>query len=223
MAITKRSARAGLIKSGGIIDIKADGVDAATEVLAILAGLGATTVGVSLAAKKYPGGSGPTVGDVINFLAGKDRDGETDVKPPGGIKRDIRPTSEDSDAAARLLVTEAERRLRMTTRHGKALKRWGAGAKAAFLKDGQKVADNIAAAGLRAGGKLIKKIMSNRVESGMYRPPTSEDYARARLKKYGIAPSVALRASGLLLKNLQGGRLLLSRRRGRGGALSNFV
>ena len=212
MALTARGNRAAFVKGGGAFGIEASGMDGATEMLAMLQKLGASTQGISLLAKKYPG-TDTTVGDVINYLAGFDKDGETAIEPPGGVVRDIRPTSEDADYAANLFVKRVESRLRMMSKRGaKYLKRWDEAARARFIASGSKAADAAAAAGLREGGKHIKEIMTRRVEAGMYAPPTSDAYKVWRFNKYGISPSVALRASGLLVKNLQGGQLKLSSR-----------
>jgi hypothetical protein len=197
---------------------KAQGLDNAQEMLMMLNKLGSNIMGISLKADSRDSGANNAA--IINYLAGKHADGSDSESHKGPI-RDIRPTEDDSDAAAAQFLEKVENRLRLIAKKKRLAKT--AAQRATLEKLAKNAADEASRTGFRAAGKLIVKILSDRVESNAYEPPTSEEYARRRQNLYGISPGVSLRASGRLLRNLQGGRLKLFTKQTLGAQFESFL
>ena len=141
-------------------------------------------------------------GDVIQFLAGNDKEGRPSGNHRGPI-RNILPTKADSDAAAKKYLDRMENRLKVlgsksTWKQYKGLKQISA--------QDKKAAHQAAASGLRLAMQHLSSVMADRVESNNYEK-VSENYAAWREKKYSIPHNIVLRASGQLLANLKGARV----------------
>ena len=174
------------------------GLDGMTEMIALMQSLGATKVaGIQLDAKKD---GKINNAEKIEYLA----------EPEHGPSRDIRLTDKDRTLAANAYLNRVSNVMRMISKQGRPYKRWDEKQRALFVKQGQKKAENANASGFRAAGKLAQKILQDRVESGGFEPPTNAAYATWRQNMYGIPKSVALKASGSLIRNLTGTPLTLT-------------
>ncbi len=222
MGIKGRAALA----AAGSLTVQQSGMDGAVELLTALGNLGSNVTGISLNAKERDENGSITNADVVNFLAGCDKDGEP--ADHSGPVRDIRPTDEDSDEAAQIFIDKVTRRFNMRKKRGGFKKKWSKAARAKFVARGKKMADDATMMGLRAAGRHIKKIMSERVQRGEYDKVT-ESYATARERKYGVPRSSVLKASGQLLRNLEGAQLKIHKKgggltfKGTGAAAASFL
>jgi len=148
-------------------------------------------------------------GDVINFLAGDDENG----RPSGshrGPKRDIRPDKADTDKGAKLYLDRVENRIRVLASKS-TWAQYSAGKRVSLKnKRDREIMENVAESGLRAAMGHYQKVMSSNVESNKYEK-VSTPYAQQRERDYQIPHGIVLRASGQLLKNLQGARFRLYR------------
>ena len=190
-----------------MITVKATGLEGAQELIETLQEMGARTQGVALLGRQR---GSINNAQIIRSLAGVDEDGNLDPSHKGP-RRDLRPTQEDSDDAARKFITEAEKRLQIIARKKaqaktKALKN--------KLSNKRKNANAVAGSGLKAAGTLIRDRMLKNLEQGKTSDgeeaaPVSEKYAKQRELKYGVPVDVVYKATGQLLSNLQAGNLKL--------------
>ncbi|MCP4640651.1 MAG: hypothetical protein GY851_09470 [bacterium] len=174
------------------LDIKSKGMDKVAAQMALLANLGATVKGIALHGATRKGGMDS--GDVIGFLA------------EGG--RDISPTEDDSDEAAQAYLLKVEERLRMMKSKGWVTSRKGQVAivKGAEL-EGKRAAGGAQSIALREAGKVMTKILRDRVtqqttNDGNKADAVSPAYATWREYKYQVPKSTVFRATGQLLAEL---------------------
>jgi hypothetical protein len=185
------------------------GDQAALDIQMFLAQLGARPRGVIFKGRKRDENKSITNADIISFQAAGIK-----TREHGTIVRDITPTEDDSDDSAKLFADRIENRLRILAKP-RAARRIKRGRRAGQIKSRQEIVDSAAASGLRAGGRLVKERMEERVNrqqdnsGSKLRPPTSEEYAKDREDEFGVPPSEALEASGQLLNNLADGSLTL--------------
>jgi hypothetical protein len=181
---------------------------AAMEMMAFLAELGARPRGAAFRSRRREDSSVSNV-QIIEWQG----EGVT-TRNHGTIRRDIRPTEDDSDDSAKLFRDRIENRLRVLSkpRGARRIKR---GRRAGQIKGRQEIVDSAAASALRAGARLVKDRMEERVNlqkdnsGGSLRPPTSTSYANWREDEYGVPPSESLEASGQLLNNLASGSITI--------------
>ena len=212
-----------------MIDMKADGLVEAQNMILYLQKLGASTKGIALYAESRAEDSRLTNADIINFQA------EGVRTKRGTIKRDITPTEGDADAAAKVYLKRAERTLRTLTNKRKGLTLSGkprkVKGKAVGVNKGvtvQSMANSAQASGLKAAGNLIVERLRKRVleqidNDGTILQPVDPDYADRRFLKYGVPDESVLTATGQLLRNLERGKLRLSKVQGLAEAAQAFL
>lgn len=167
--------------------------EAAALVEALRKAVGSDVTGIALLGRPYPDNPNITTADVMEYLA----------EPKHGPKRDLRPTEKEAEAAAKIFMVEHARRLRRMKGRTKI---WTA-------KEG----DAVQSGALRKAGKYVRDKQSEWIEAYMQNdgsqapPPTSEEYALWRERKYGISPYEVYERTGLLLTTIQKGPLKLQR------------
>jgi hypothetical protein len=203
MAITSRARRSALSKAGSP-DQFIQGMDAASELIGFLQGLGSNIAGCILPAKRRQDG-GVTNADIIEFQA----------NPLNGPSRDLRPTEEDKAESTQIIKAAIMAKLQMISKTGKRYKRWDEAKSKAFVARGAKDADKIMSLALRRAGQAMKARMLDRLNGGGF-DAVSDDpphrYATRRLNKYGVPKTAVFRATGQLLSNIADGHIRLIRK-----------
>lgn len=213
-----------------MINMQADGLVEAQNMISYLQKLGASTKGIALYAETRPKSKGLTNADVLRYQA----EG-IQTKTRGLIKRDITPNEADADAAARIYLKRAERTLRTLTNKRKGLTASGKPRKVKGKSVGkhkgvsiQQVANSAQASGLKAAGNLIverlrKRILEQVDNNGEPLTLVDPDYAERRFMKRGVPHEAVLTNTGQVLRNLERGKLRLSKVTGLAEAAQAFL
>ena len=165
------------------IDFKSKGMDKARNMMTALAKMGAAYRGIEMHGKSRQGaGERGTNADVKDYLAA------------GG--RDIGPSADDAEKAAREYVKQAEAYLRMQTDTKKP--------------PSAQSANHASARAFKRAATIVQRILADRVDKSEdmdgQADSVTEAYAKARAAKYGVPDDTnqVLTASGQLAANLQG-------------------
>jgi hypothetical protein len=175
-------------------------MDAASELIGFLQGLGSNIAGCILPAKRRQDG-GVTNADIIEHQA----------NPLNGPSRDLRPTEEDKAESTQIIKAAIMAKLQMISKTGKRYKRWDEAKSKAFVARGAKDADKIMSLALRRAGQAMKARMLDRLNGGGFEP-VGETYAARRQAKYGVPPGAVFKATGQLLSNIADGHIRLIRK-----------
>ncbi len=170
------------------VDFKATGMDKARNMMIALGKMGAAHKGLVAHATDRKGeGETGTNADVMGYLA------------DGG--RDIGPSEDDAKAAAEMYIKHVEAFLRLQTDTKKP-------------PSAQRV-NNASGRAFRAAGKVIGKILTDRVDKGEDMDgqvkPVGQDHAAARAIARNMPDDtyIVLKDTGQLLADLAAGRVKL--------------
>lgn len=173
-------------------DSKAIGVEGAKRIMDLV--LASSKVGAAWVSD--PRNDGITNKEVIKHLA------EGNRKASESIKRDIRPTKEDSEKAAQIFVKELAKKMQIAGR------KTSAGSPVSR----EKAAKQGIVIAMKKAAKYTAKVMYDRVKkqqdnTGAKAHPVGEKYAKQRLRKFGVSESVVFVASNQLANALQKGKV----------------
>lgn len=194
------------------IRIRDQGLPEAVEMMALIGNLGSVYQGIELHG--------------VNRKGEKERGNNADLKgylAEGG--RDLGPSEKDAKAAAEAYVKVVKRYLKSITQRTKPMLRLGTKAHASAVKrqarvkkaqaKGAKGASQAEARAYRKAGKLVAKLIADRMEKSEDKDgqvkPVSQDYAAQRAIDVGMPDDtyIVFRRSGQLLANYAAGRLKL--------------
>ena len=194
------------------IQIRDQGLPEAVEMMSLIGNLGSDIQGIELHG--------------VNRKSENERGTNADIKAylaEGG--RDLGPNDDDAKKAAEAYVKVVTRYLKSITQRIKPMPRLGTKAHAAAVKrqarvkkaqkKGKKGASMADARAFKKAGKLVAKIIADRIEKGedMHGQvkPVGQDYAAQRAMDMGMPDDthIVFIRSGQLLANYAAGRLKL--------------
>ena len=204
----------------------------AVEMMSLIGNLGSQIQGVELHGVNRKGaGERGTNADVKKYLA------EGNSRSKKRVQRDLGPNDADAKKAAEEYVKVVQRYLKSITQRIKPMPKLGTKAHAAAVKrqarvkkaqkKGKKGATQADARAFRKAGKVVAKIIADRIEKGEDMngqvKPVGQDYAAQRAMDMGMPDDthIVFTRTGQLLANYAAAQLKLIKKGG-GLSLSDF-